>query len=639
MSRPQIFPLIFLLLCLLAAGASLADNVTFDLEPMDRFYGTPVGMGPGDFMFSEGGADLWLDTFISSGSPYFNYAQIDPAFTGPSIYFGNLQILEINNVGVVFDFSSPGNVTFEYMDLGGSVNLQVNGYGSVLEAEDLIDLIGGVAPGVVMTATSTPFPGGHMGIVTLTGPVQRFRLGGQEFWVDNVHNDNSGDPGGDCDYEVNHQTLAVGMGWGSSYGSIPGEFIFTEDGIPVYIGEIQWANGNLGFNTCEVMVPGIAGFGFDKVMNLNNVSNLYDIGALGITTSSITFEFVDYGGTENLMVNGYNLHVGDLDLFPAAIAPGVTLWVQTWTIGGGGIRGVATLIGNVTELLVAGQEFFIDNICVHEEGGDPGDCDLVSDNESLADGMAWGSSYGDSPGDIIFSEDGINVVLEVFDHGSGTIFNMVSVGPPWCPIGDGNALHLNNICVNYELAPFLPIRSASFEFCKGGGMENLAINGMTYVGNLEEIPANFFPNAEVYLSTTTGPGYIYGTVTLVGDFQHLMVGGQEFYLDNLCVYRDLSPVPEVVAGTLILGPNFPNPFNPSTTLNFRLNQPGLVQLSVVDLAGRRIATLLDEVRSEGEHRMVWDGRDDHGRQVASGIYFVRLESGGQIATRKIEMLK
>ena len=639
MPYPQIFSRLFLLFALLAASSGMADNVTFDLEPLDRFYGTPSGMGPGDFMFSEGGAGLWITDFLSGGTPYFNFAQIDPAFTGPVIYFGDQQILEINNVGVVFDFSSPGNVTFEYLDLGGSVNLQVNGHGSVLEAFDLISLAGVVAPGVIMTMVDTPVGGGHMAEVTLTGPVQRLRLGGQEFWLDNVHNDNGGGSGGDCDFMVDHQTLSSGMAWGDGLGNVPGDFIFEENGIPVHIGEIVWANGVSGFYTCEVMVPGIIDFGYDKVMNLNNVSNIYDIGALGVVPTSVSFEFVDYGGTENLMVNGHNLFVGDLDAFTSAVAPGVTLMVQTWPIADGGIRGLASLFGNVTELLVAGQEFFIDNICVKEDGFDPGQCDLVSDNESQPEDAEW-SGGSISPGEVIFTEDGIDVSLEIFSEFGNPLFLAASMESPWCPIGSGNVLYLIYMSVLYDLTPFSSIQSVSFEFCGTGvGVENLGIDGVLYMGNILHVPVDYFPDVMVNINSQEFGNYVFGTVTLVGNVQQLLVGGQGFYVDNLCVNLDLSPVPDFVADALTLRPNYPNPFNPSTTLSFSLKQSGLVQLSVVDVAGRRIATLLQEVRSEGEHQVVWNGRDDHDRLAASGIYFVRLESGGQVATRKIEMLK
>ena len=211
-----------MMLCLSLAGNALADNVTFDYEPLSTMYGSPVGDVPGDYMFSEYGADLYITDFLSGGTPYFNFARIDVAFTGPSIFFGSGQIINISNVGVIFDFSSPGDVEFDYLNLGGSVNLQVNGYGVVMEGPSLAALAGVVAPGVTMTVTTAPMGGGVTGHVTLTGPVDKLRLGGQEFYLDDVLCRNGYAPGpGPCDFEVDHQSLAVGKTSSSTTNSFP----------------------------------------------------------------------------------------------------------------------------------------------------------------------------------------------------------------------------------------------------------------------------------------------------------------------------------------------------------------------------------------------------------------------------------
>lgn len=83
----------------------------------------------------------------------------------------------------------------------------------------------------------------------------------------------------------------------------------------------------------------------------------------------------------------------------------------------------------------------------------------------------------------------------------------------------------------------------------------------------------------------------------------------------------------------------PNPFNPSTTLAFELAAPGHARLRVYDAAGRLVATLVDENRGAGRHEIVWDGRDDGGRAVASGVYLYRLDSAAYGATRRMVLLK
>lgn len=87
-------------------------------------------------------------------------------------------------------------------------------------------------------------------------------------------------------------------------------------------------------------------------------------------------------------------------------------------------------------------------------------------------------------------------------------------------------------------------------------------------------------------------------------------------------------------------PNVPNPFNPSTTLFFSLEKPSLkTELSIFNLKGQKIRTLLNGSLPEGKHSLVWDGKTDSGDAVSSGIYFVRLAADHKISTRKILLSK
>jgi hypothetical protein len=119
----------------------------------------------------------------------------------------------------------------------------------------------------------------------------------------------------------------------------------------------------------------------------------------------------------------------------------------------------------------------------------------------------------------------------------------------------------------------------------------------------------------------------------------------EYILENYLgePYSPLSPVPggEAVPGaTAVLGQNFPNPFNPSTTINFSLAAAGPVQLRVYDLSGRLVRTLVDEGKlAAGDHEAVWDGQDERGRAVSAGVYFYNLETEGYSQTRRMTMVK
>lgn len=88
-----------------------------------------------------------------------------------------------------------------------------------------------------------------------------------------------------------------------------------------------------------------------------------------------------------------------------------------------------------------------------------------------------------------------------------------------------------------------------------------------------------------------------------------------------------------------LARNVPNPFNPSTEIAYDLPRDVRVRLSVFDVAGRRVRTLVDEVQTAGSRSVVWDGTGDDGSMVPSGLYLYRLEAGEFEMTRGMTMLK
>ncbi len=83
----------------------------------------------------------------------------------------------------------------------------------------------------------------------------------------------------------------------------------------------------------------------------------------------------------------------------------------------------------------------------------------------------------------------------------------------------------------------------------------------------------------------------------------------------------------------------PNPFNPSTSISFSLPEAGIASICVYDLKGRKTATLQNGFMGAGKHSIIWNGKDSTGRDVASGVYILRLEAGGKRHSRKVTLLK
>ena len=85
--------------------------------------------------------------------------------------------------------------------------------------------------------------------------------------------------------------------------------------------------------------------------------------------------------------------------------------------------------------------------------------------------------------------------------------------------------------------------------------------------------------------------------------------------------------------------NYPNPFNPTTTIHFNLKEAGYTQLTIYNMKGQLVRTLAADDLEAGAHMLVWDGKDDSGRASTTGIYFYRLQTADYVGTRKMLMMK
>ncbi|NLW18760.1 MAG: T9SS type A sorting domain-containing protein [Candidatus Cloacimonetes bacterium] len=85
--------------------------------------------------------------------------------------------------------------------------------------------------------------------------------------------------------------------------------------------------------------------------------------------------------------------------------------------------------------------------------------------------------------------------------------------------------------------------------------------------------------------------------------------------------------------------NYPNPFNPETTIAYSIPKAGQTSLKIYNTKGQLVRTLVDDVRDSGNHSVVWNGYDNDGRSVSSGLYFYRLSSDGNTVTRKMLLAK
>ncbi len=85
--------------------------------------------------------------------------------------------------------------------------------------------------------------------------------------------------------------------------------------------------------------------------------------------------------------------------------------------------------------------------------------------------------------------------------------------------------------------------------------------------------------------------------------------------------------------------NYPNPFNPTTEISFALKDAQKVNLEIFNVRGQKVKTLVNNSMDAGLHQIVWEGLDDAGKQISSGIYFYKMKAGEYTATRKMIMMK
>lgn len=146
------------------------------------------------------------------------------------------------------------------------------------------------------------------------------------------------------------------------------------------------------------------------------------------------------------------------------------------------------------------------------------------------------------------------------------------------------------------------------------------------------------------LGATTGLPYGY-----VDDMEVKAIpGGYELWMS--CLSRGIAVLTvegsdpasvdvDLVAPTLMLEQNSPNPFSASTRVAWSIPEAGRVRVAVFDVAGRVIRVLHDGATSAGRHEVLWDGRTEDGRVVANGLYFYRLDRAGEHAERRMIFLK
>jgi len=248
---------------------------------------------------------------------------------------------------------------------------------------------------------------------------------------------------------------------------------------------------------------------------------------------------------------------------------------------------------------------------------------------------AWGADMADEPAgvdNLNSSESGLDpawVAVEGEDYARTEV--------------ETDARYGYNLEFRIPWDAITPLDQSKFVDVSVGGIFGLAINIMD---NDDVSRTEVIQWSAGLQDACWNNAQLHGTVTFLDDGKLQLVpvnsaGGPDPVTDPEWYIPPSTAVDQegLKAVGFELEQNYPNPFNPKTTINFSVKNTGLVKLAIYDILGREIRTLVNETLSEGRYSTVWDGRDQAGAVVSSGIYIYRVDAGTYTASRKLSFIQ
>ena len=359
-------------------------------------------------------------------------------------------------------------------------------------------------------------------------------------------------------------------------------------------------------------------------------------------------DYVDYGnaigvdGSGNVYVTGTSYDtVGHLDYVTIKYAPnGDTLWFRRYkgpggeydeafalTVDGGGnvyVTGYSAGVGTNYDYATIKYYPNGDTAWVRRYDGPASGVDKATAMALDDSGYIYVTGYSDSTGSL---QDYATIK---YDSAGNEIWVRRYNGPP----GDGS-----------DYAKALAIDKNGSVYVTGyssGGSSDMDYATIKYYSNGET----------AWVMRYNGPSNDsdHGMAIAVDDSSNVYVTGyctDSTTDDDYCTIKYVKTPSGVRDETgsrqkpkeFALSQNYPNPFNPSTKIEFTLAKSGFVTMRIYDILGRKVRTLVSENLPSGYKSVLWDGKNDRGEQIASGIYFYELKVGESTLSKKMILLK
>ena len=276
-------------------------------------------------------------------------------------------------------------------------------------------------------------------------------------------------------------------------------------------------------------------------------------------------------------------------------------------------------------------------------------------------GLAWGQNspidfetggYGATWTWTVF-ENGDNPSLEIVTNpntgginSSATVakFTALQTGQPWagCESLHGSDIGTFSLDATNSTVKIMVYKTVisdvglKFVIPSSGSLGEIKVSN-TVTNEWEELTFDF--SSHIGLPEAIGIDQI----VVFPDFD---LGGRTqdniIYFDNISFYSNSVGIDnrsETFPQGFVLEQNFPNPFNPSTTLRYELPEDGLVNVTIYDMMGRQVSTLLSSHQTAGYKSIQWNATNDFGKPVSAGVYLYQIQAGEFVQTKKMVLLK
>ena len=345
-----------------------------------------------------------------------------------------------------------------------------------------------------------------------------------------------------------------------------------------------------------------------------------------------------------------DLIVSALNGSPSSLAQGDALAINATVLNQGSAASGATDLKYYlsADMTVAASDYLIGTVSVNAlaAGGSQLFQTLVNIPGSLPDGNYYLGAIVDEANNVSEDDETNNTCVA-----GGSQFTIGPAGAPDLVIG--------NVVLNPSTGQAGTSTEVSFELrnigtASAGAPHNARIywstdnsagpvdDEMTTVAVFDIIPAggvqNISRDVNILQGTPAGNYYVVVVADADGNVNESNENNNEGFASFIVQGTGVGTASGAVPSEYFLSDNYPNPFNPSTTIAFGVPEKASVRLSVYDTSGRLVRILVQENMSAGEYRVQWDSRDHSGTAVPSGVYFYHLRAGGFSRSGKMVLM-